>query len=174
MTNSPTLCQQHGVMMNINGHGILIIGQPGIGKSSFALELLHHHHQFIADDIVDCERIMDSVQTSSPDILKGYLHSRELGVIDVAQQFGESAILKQSKLDYVIELSTNITKKNAIETAQQHYSVCDITYPMLQLSVHNPASCYHRLLTWLAMQDYPDAAKKLIERQQQALVNEHS
>ncbi len=173
--DTPTkLYQQHGVMMQLNGIGVLIIGKAGIGKSSFALELLHHGHQLIADDVVEFKLEDRSIHTSCPDMLKGLLHTRELGVIDVENHFGTSALCNQSPLDVAIELTDDLNLDSSLNEAKSFYTISSESRPLLRLNINNPVSCYHRLLTWLNNQNLPDASVKLIERQQQALVNTHS
>lgn len=173
--NKPTeLYQQHGVMMQVKEFGVLIIGKPGVGKSSFALELLHQGHSLIADDIVNCEANHSLIQTSCPSILKGLLHTRELGVIDIEQQFGKAAVRDTANIDVVVELTQTPHQTNSLDKTEQLYSICQQKKPLLVLDINNPASCYYRLLSWLNSQNKAKASTKLIERQQQALVNTHS
>lgn len=173
--NTPSqLCQQHGVMMKVNGYGVLITGEPGIGKSSLALELLHQQHQLIADDVVDCQLVSNTIQASCPSMLKGFLHCRELGLIDVTQHFGSLALLESCSLDYVIELTKHSDSPSGIEAPLQFFTILEQQRPLLRLSIHSPASCYHRLLTWLSMQQQADSSQELLKRHQQALVNKHS
>jgi HPr kinase/phosphorylase len=168
------LHQQHGVMMRVNNVGVLIIGKPGVGKSSFALELLYHGHALIADDIVNCEVNNELIQTSCPSMLKGLLHTREIGVIDIEHQFGKTALHEISNLDVVVELTQSQEQTINLDKTEQHYSICLQKRPLLVLDINNPASCYHRLLSWLKTQKGPSASLKLIQRQKQALVNTHS
>jgi HPr kinase/phosphorylase len=159
----------HGVFMQVNGHGILIIGQPGIGKSSFALELLHQGQQLIADDIIEFTQLNKRLIGSCPQMSKGLLHSRELGLVSVTQLFGNDAHNQQHQLDYVVELKTNL-ENTANLSPTKVYEIDGVIFPLLQLSINSPASLYHRLLTWLAIQasDY-DAEKTLKQRQQQQM-----
>jgi HPr kinase/phosphorylase len=159
----------HGVFMQVNGHGILIIGQPGIGKSSFALELLHQGQQLIADDIIEFTRLDKRIIGSCPQMSEGLLHSRELGLISVTQLFGNDAYNQQHQLDYVVELKIN-TENTANLSSTKYSEINGLTFPLLQLSINSPASLYHRLLTWLAIQasDY-DAETTLKQRQQQQM-----
>jgi HPr kinase/phosphorylase len=173
--NTPTdLYQHHGVMMQINQTGVLIIGEPGIGKSSFALELLHQGHQLIADDIVDCELSDDTIKTSCPSMLQGLLHTRELGIIDVVQHFGKEALQDNANLNVIVELTNRSHQTNSLDKTEQLYSIFKQVRPLLTLNINSPASCYHRLISWLNNQNLPNASAKLIDRQQQALVNTHS
>lgn len=163
----------HGVLMQVNGHGILIIGKPGIGKSSFALELLHQGHQLIADDIVEFNQKNNLLIGSCPHMSAGFLHSRELGLIEVTQLFGSDACLSQHRLDYVVELQPSLENASTLSPSQS-YEIEGLTFPLLQLSINSPASLYHRLLTWLAMQSNNfDAEQTLQQRQQQINTIQH-
>jgi HPr kinase/phosphorylase len=141
----------HGVFMQVNGHGILIIGQPGIGKSSFALELLHQGQQLIADDIIEFTQLNKRLIGSCPQMSEGLLHSRELGLIPITQLFGNDAYNQQHQLDYVVELKTNLENTPNLSPSK-YYEIDGFNFPLLQLSVISSASLYHRLLTWLAIQ----------------------
>jgi len=155
--------------MNINGHGVFIIGQAGIGKSSFALELLHLGHQLIADDVVEFKRNNNLITGSCPQMSSGFLHSRELGLIAVTQLFSTEACIQQHTLNYVVELKPSITNTSDLSPLHS-YEILGLNLPLLQLSINTPASLYHRLLTWLAIQssDYV-AAQELIRRQKKQM-----
>ncbi len=161
-------------MMQVKEFGVLIIGKPSVGKSSFALELIHQGHALIADDIINCEANHTLIQATCPSMLKGLLHTRELGVIDIEHQFGKAAIRDTANIDVVVELTQTPQQTNSLDKTEQLYSICQQKRPLLVLDINNPASCYHRLLSWLNSQNRASASAKLIERQQQALVNTHS
>ena len=94
----------HAVLINVFGKGVLIIGESGIGKSELALELIRKGHVLIADDRVVVSRVHRIIVGRPPELLKGFLEIRGLGIIDIVQMFGASAILKESNVDFVIEL----------------------------------------------------------------------
>jgi len=174
MTDPTFQGQLYGVMVKINQSGILIIGKPGIGKSSLALELLHHGHQLIADDNVDYQQQDNAIIASCPSLLKGQLHTRELGLINVPTLFGDNAIIDKCSLDLVIELTDQINSPTSIEAPQHSYSINNHSRPLLKLCIKNPASCYHRLITWISLLENPTANKKWLQQHQQALVNINS
>lgn len=79
----------HGVLMDINGMGTLIIGKSGIGKSETALELIKRGHQLISDDRVDVyEREQGYIIGNAPEVLERYLEIRGIGIVDVVKMFG--------------------------------------------------------------------------------------
>jgi HPr kinase/phosphorylase len=148
----------HGVFMNVESYGILIIGLPAIGKSSLALELLSQSYQLIADDVVDFSCSNNIISGHCPPMLSGLLHTRELGLISVHSVFGSKAWHSQYQLDYVIELTQQFDSKIDLVLQKRSYEVLSHTFPLLTLSLTAPASLSARLLCWLKMQENPDAA----------------
>ena len=95
---------RHGVLMNIYGQGVLMIGDSGIGKSETAIELLKRGHRLVADDAVEIRRISDSLYGSAPEIIRHYIEIRGVGIIDVQQLFGMGAVQFDSDIEIVIHL----------------------------------------------------------------------
>lgn len=95
----------HGTLMDINGVGVLIRGQSGIGKSEVALELVRRGHQLVADDRVDIfVRGEDILVGEAPHILKKYLEIRGIGIVNVVKLFGASAFKESKKIMIIIDL----------------------------------------------------------------------
>ncbi|MBS3991430.1 MAG: HPr(Ser) kinase/phosphatase [Erysipelothrix sp.] len=94
----------HGVLMSVYGKGVLITGESGMGKSELGLELIRKGHVLVADDRVDVRRIHNTIYGSAPDLLKGYLELRGIGIIDVGRMFGASALLDTMRIDFVVYL----------------------------------------------------------------------
>lgn len=160
----------HGVMMQINRAGVLIIGQPNIGKSTFALELLHHGHQLIADDIVEfINESNGKIIGHCPEILNGFLHTRELGLVNVEDIFGSDAYTHQHALDYVVELKQHHESSElALAIEKEHYLVCGNMFPKISLTINSPATLIHRLTTWMKMQATTRSSEKIFsDRQRQ-------
>ena len=96
---------RHGVLMDVYGIGVLLIGKSGIGKSEAALELVKRGHQLVADDVVDICRITERrLIGSSPKKLRHFMEVRGIGLIDVRAVFGVGAVCSQRTIDLVIEL----------------------------------------------------------------------
>jgi HPr kinase/phosphorylase len=158
---------QHGVMMNIEGLGVLFIGQAKIGKSTLALELLHDGYQLVSDDSVEFTiNENDRVVGTSPHILSGLLHCRELGVLDITSLFGQQSIKEKQRLDYVIELIDEASTQIVLSIEPRFYQVCEHNFPKLTLNVHSIASIKTRLLTWLKMQSVDHHAEDVLRHRQ--------
>lgn len=96
---------QHGVLVEISGLGVLIIGESGIGKSETALELIQRGHRLVADDRVELYMMDESrIIGEAPEILRHMIEIRGLGVIDVANIFGVGAVRDSAEIDMIINL----------------------------------------------------------------------
>ena len=95
----------HGVLVDIYGIGILIIGESGIGKSETAVELIKRGHRLVADDAVEIKQSTEGVLIgTAPKLIRHFLEVRGLGVIDVRTIFGAGSIRNDIKIEMVIEL----------------------------------------------------------------------
>lgn len=94
----------HGVLLNVDGAGVLLLGEASVGKSECALELLSRGHRLVADDVVIIERRGNSIMGSAPERFAGLIEIRDLGVFDVRQVFDKSAFAAETGLDLCIEL----------------------------------------------------------------------
>ena len=102
----------HGVLLNVYGKGVLITGESGVGKSEIALELIKKGHTLVADDRVDVSRIHNTLVGEAPELLKGVLEIRGIGIIDIVQMFGASASLHRSNVDFIVHLEQWNTEKD--------------------------------------------------------------
>ena len=96
---------RHGVLMEIYGEGILIIGDSGIGKSEAAIELIKRGHRLIADDAVEIKRIGPTqLKGTAPPLIKDYIELRGIGIINVAKLFGIGAVKQENVIDLVVNI----------------------------------------------------------------------
>ena len=96
---------RHGVLCEIYGEGILIMGESGVGKSEAAIELVKRGHRLVADDAVEIKKISDSALIgSSPEIIRHFVEVRGIGIIDVKEIFGMGAVKDEQQIDMVIHL----------------------------------------------------------------------
>lgn len=95
----------HGVLVDVYGEGVLIMGESGIGKSEAALELIKRGHRLVTDDVVDIRKVSDETLIgSAPEITKHFIELRGIGIIDVKALFGVESILDTTNIDMVIKL----------------------------------------------------------------------
>jgi len=95
----------HGVLVDINGIGVLITGQSGVGKSETALELVKRGHQLVADDSVEIRQEQDNTLIgSAPELIRHLLEIRGVGIINVMTLFGAGAIRPSKKISLVVHL----------------------------------------------------------------------
>ena len=176
MSDNTSPEHHHGTFVVIDDHGVLITGPAGIGKSSLALELLHQGHQLIADDSIEFQQQNNHIIGSCPMLLEQHLHTRELGLINVIEQFGSAAWQAQHRLDIVVQLQHDIdAKQTDLKPELIPYQICDQTYYALRLSIQNPASLSHRLKTWVRCQKNADQnINAFKQRQQQAMDEAHN
>ena len=96
---------RHGVLMDVYGEGVLILGDSGIGKSETAIELVKRGHRLIADDAVEIKKVSPhELVGSAPPVLKHYIELRGIGVINVAKLFGMGAVKESSNIDLIINM----------------------------------------------------------------------
>ena len=96
---------RHGVLVEVYGEGILILGDSGVGKSETAIELVKRGHRLIADDAVEIKRnVTDRLVGTAPELIRHYIELRGIGVIDVCRLFGMSAVKDEAEIDMVINL----------------------------------------------------------------------
>lgn len=110
----------HGVLLNIFDVGVLITGNPGIGKSETALTLITRGHKLIADDIVNIEINSSNVIGSCPKLSQNFMHIRDLGFINIKKLYGNTAVLPSNKIELNIHLekdkeSADIGEINLLE-----------------------------------------------------------
>lgn len=96
---------RHGVLVEVYGEGILIMGESGVGKSEAAIELLKRGHRLVADDAVEIKRVSNKTLVgSSPEIIRHFVELRGIGVIDVKEIFGMGAVKDTEGIDLIIHL----------------------------------------------------------------------
>jgi HPr kinase/phosphorylase len=95
----------HGVLVDVYGEGVLIMGESGIGKSEAALELIKRGHRLVADDVVEIRRVSDETLIgTAPDITRHFIELRGIGIIDVKTLFGVESVKNTQSIDLVIKL----------------------------------------------------------------------
>ncbi len=101
---APTV-RMHGVLMDVLGIGILLMGKSGIGKSECALDLVSCGYRLVADDVVVIKRLPPfTLIGTAADLIRYHMEIRGLGIVNIQDLFGITAIREQKQLDLVIEL----------------------------------------------------------------------
>ena len=96
---------RHGVLIEVYGEGVLIVGESGVGKSETAIELVKRGHRLVADDAVEIRRVSSiSLVGSSPDNIRHFLELRGIGIINIRRLFGIGSVKVTEKIDLIVEL----------------------------------------------------------------------
>ncbi|QXM06485.1 HPr(Ser) kinase/phosphatase [Crassaminicella indica] len=96
---------RHGVLVDVYGIGILIMGESGIGKSETALELIKRGHRLVADDAVEIKKKdNDSLEGSAPEVIRHFMELRGIGILDIQHLYGVGAVRDKKKIELVIEM----------------------------------------------------------------------
>ena len=96
---------RHGVLVEVYGEGILLIGDSGIGKSEAAVELLKRGHRLIADDAVEIRKVStNSILGTAPALIRNYIELRGIGIVNVAKLFGMGAVRTENEINLVVNI----------------------------------------------------------------------
>ncbi len=128
----------HGVLIDVLGVGILLMGKSGIGKSEAALDLVLRGHRLVADDIVEIQRrIPDALFGSGSDVIKHHMEIRGLGIINIKDLFGISAVRDHKKIELVVELVdwNEDDEYDRLGVEDLRHSILDVAVPMLRVPI---------------------------------------
>jgi len=173
----------HGVFMEVLGMGVLLVGDPAIGKSELALDLISRGHRLVADDAPQFARVApDTLDGTCPPLLRDFLEVRGLGVLNIRAMFGESAVAQSRHLNLVINLRAMTAAELAsIDRLAGSLSarsilgvtVAEVTMPVApgrNLAILVEAAVRHQILR---VRGY-DAGVDFIERQARAMAERPS
>lgn len=143
---SPKICF-HGNMLVISGFGVLILGKSGIGKSDDALDLIMHGHQLVADDVVHVYRNpLGKLIGMADELTRHHLTIRGLGIINIKELFGVTAILESHPIDLILYLESWENPRQYDLQKQEELEILGITLPMMRLPV-SPGRSLENLIT---------------------------
>jgi len=128
----------HGVLIDVFGVGILILGKSGIGKSECALDLILRGHRLVADDMVSIQkRSPTELYGSGFDVIRHHMEIRGLGIINIRSLFGVEAIREQKKVELVLELMEwgTYDDYDRLGFEEEKYPILNIELPMLRIPV---------------------------------------
>ena len=128
---------RHGVLVEVYGEGILMLGDSGIGKSETAIELLKRGHRLVADDAVEIRGVSDSLYGTAPELIRHYIEIRGIGVIDVQQLFGMGSVQFDTELDLVVQLEKWVDGKfyDRLGLGEEMYSILGVKLPYMIIPV---------------------------------------
>ncbi len=135
-TLSPRITR-HGVLVDVNGEGVLLMGESGVGKSETAVELVKRGHRLVADDAVEIRHIGTQLIGSAPELIRNYIELRGIGVVDIRQLFGMSAVREDSEINLVVNLEQ--WNENAfydrLGTNDEYTTILDKKVPAITIPV---------------------------------------
>ena len=129
---------RHGVLMEIYGEGVLMIGESGMGKSETAVELVKRGHRLIADDAVEIRKVSSSkLVGTAPELIRNYVELRGIGIINVAKLFGMGAVKAENEINLVINVVPwkNHEVYDRIGLEDQHMEILGVNIPMYTIPV---------------------------------------
>lgn len=129
---------RHGVLVELYGEGILLMGESGVGKSETAMELVKRGHCLIADDAVEIRKISaDRLTGKAPDVLRHMIELRGIGIINIRRIFGIGAVKDTANIDMIINLEAWSRHKTydrlGLET--QYTNILDVDIPSLTIPI---------------------------------------
>lgn len=129
---------RHGVLVEVYGEGILILGESGVGKSETALELVKRGHRLVADDVVELRKVSDKTLVgTAPDIIRHFMEIRGIGILDVKNLYGVGSVKVTENINLVISLELWDEKKNydRLGLVEEYTDILGIKVPNLTIPV---------------------------------------
>ena len=129
---------RHGVLVEVYGEGILLLGESGVGKSETAIELIKRGHRLIADDAVEIRRVSSkSLVGTAPDNIRHFIELRGIGIINASRIFGAGAVKLTEKIDLVINMEPWDVNKayDRMGLESQTTEILDLKIPSLTIPV---------------------------------------
>ncbi len=129
---------RHGVLVEVYGEGVLLIGDSGVGKSEIAIELIKRGHRLIADDAVEIRRVSNrTLVGTSPANIRHFIELRGIGIINARRIFGMGAVKLTEKIDMVINMEQWDTEKvyDRIGMDNTYTEIMGIQVPIMTIPV---------------------------------------
>ncbi len=129
---------RHGVLVEVYGQGVLIMGDSGVGKSEAAVELIKRGHRLVADDAVEIKRVSSkSLVGFAPDIIRHFIEIRGIGIVDVKNIFGMGAVKDSEKIDLIIHLEAWESGKqyDRLGLVDEYTNILGLDIPSLTIPV---------------------------------------
>ncbi len=129
---------RHGVLVEVYGEGILIMGESGVGKSETAIELLKRGHRLVADDAVEIKRVSEKTLVgTSPDVIRHFVELRGIGIVDIKEIFGMGAVKNTESIDMIIHLEPWVEGKqyDRLGMVDEYTNIMGINIPSITIPV---------------------------------------
>lgn len=129
---------RHGVLVEVYGEGVLIMGESGVGKSETAIELVKRGHRLVADDAVEIKRVSDKTLVgTSPDVIRHFVELRGIGIIDIKEIFGMGAVKDTENINLIIHLEMWDENKqyDRLGLVEEFTNIMGINVPSLTIPV---------------------------------------
>ena len=129
---------RHGVLMEVYGEGLLLVGDSGSGKSEAAIELLKRGHRMIADDAVEIKKIgSNSLVGMAPELIRNYVELRGIGIINVAKLFGMGAVKTENEINLVVNIVPwkNGEVYDRLGLEEQYMEILGVQIPMKTIPI---------------------------------------
>lgn len=129
---------RHGVLVDVYGVGVLLMGESGIGKSETALELIKRGHRLVADDAVDIKRVAENrLIGESPPLIRHFMEIRGVGIIDIKAMYGVGAVINNKPLELVIfmEVWDNKKEYDRLGLTQEYAEILGVKLPKIVIPV---------------------------------------
>lgn len=127
----------HGVLLDVLGVGVLLLGKSGVGKSEAALELIMRGHRLVADDLVEVRRSPGDLLVGwASELIKHHMEVRGIGIINIKDMFGVAAVRDEKKIELVLELMRwDETEADRLGLDEMMYTILDVGVPLLRIPV---------------------------------------
>lgn len=129
---------RHGVLMEVYGEGILLLGESGMGKSETAVELLKRGHRLIADDAVEIRKVSGSTLIgNAPALIQNYVELRGIGIVNVAKLFGMGAVKSENEINLVVNIVPwkEHEAYDRLGLEDQHMEILGVQVPMYTIPI---------------------------------------
>jgi len=129
---------RHGVLIDVHGVGVFLMGESGIGKSETALELVKRGHRLVADDAVEIKKVAENrLIGEAPELIRHFMEIRGIGIIDIKSMYGISSVINNKPLDLVIYLEfwDNNKEYDRLGLAEEYIEILGVKLPKIVLPV---------------------------------------
>jgi len=129
---------RHGVLLDVYGVGVMLMGESGLGKSEAALEMIKRGHRLVADDVVEITRVArNRLSGTAPELTRHLMEIRGIGLIDVRYMYGVGAVIGEKSIDIIIEMELwrDNTAYERLGIGEEYMEILDVPVPRIIMPV---------------------------------------